>query len=149
LALPFRPMSQTDISLTPAEVDAAVAEAFPAAGEFTCVELGARHALVSRGIDRASSRPGGYVSGPAQFAMADTALWYLAFGVLDRIELMALTSDVDITYLRPATGDTLWARADLLSAGGRKIVGAVRVWCDDRDDAPSAVAKGAYVLPRG
>ena len=95
-----------------------------------------------------TARPGGFVSGPTQFGMADAALWYLVFGVLDRIELMALTSDLDITFLRPASGRELWARADLLSAGSRKIVGSVKVWCDDRIDAPSAVAKGTYVLPR-
>lgn len=109
--------------------------------------IGRDFALVRRDIDPAAARPGGLVSGPAQFAMADAALWYLSFGVLDRIELMALTSDMDISFLRPASGEVLWARAELLSAGSRKIVGAVRVWCDDREAAPCAVAKGTYVLP--
>lgn len=141
-------MTNGQLSLTASEVDSVVAEAFPAAAQASCVELSAGHVLIRREVDQTSSRPGGFVSGPALFAMADTALWYLVFGVLDRVELMALTSDVDITYLRPATGTVLWARADLLSAGSRKIVGAVRVWCDDGEGAPSAVAKGAYVLPR-
>ncbi len=46
-----------------------------------------------------------------------------------------------------ASGGVLWARADLLSAGSRKVVGSVRVWCDDARDRPSSVAKGTYVLP--
>ena len=133
---------------TPEAVDAAVRAAFPAAGEPGCVELGPRHALVRRAIDPTGARPGGLVSGPAQFAIVDTALWFLTFGVIGRIELMALTADVDVTFLRPASGEVLWARADLLSAGSRKVVGSVRVWCDDDEDRPTAVAKGAYVLPR-
>lgn len=136
--------------VTPAAIDTAVRAAFPGAtlASGGCVEVSPTHALVRRPVDVASARPGGFVPGPTQFGMADAALWYLVFGVLDRIELMALTSDLDITFLRPAAGEVIWARADLLSAGSRKIVGSVRVWCDDRIDAPSAVAKGAYVLPR-
>ena len=141
-------MGAIGMSLTAEMVDSAVAEAFPAAAQARTVGLGPTHALIAREVDAGASRPGGFVSGPAQFAMADTALWYLTFGVLDRVELMALTSDVDITFLRPATGTRLWARADLLSAGTRKVVGAVKVWCDDRESSPTAVAKGSYVLPR-
>lgn len=136
-----------DITLTCDEVNAAVHAAFPAAAGGSCVELSRSHAVAERPIDPAASRPGGFVSGPAQFAMADSALWFMTFGVLDRVELMALTADLDISFLRPASGSVLRARADLLSAGSRKIVGSVRVWCDDALDAPTAVAKGTYVLP--
>lgn len=129
------------------DVNAAVTAAFRGVPA-RCVEVSPRHALVRRAIDPARARPGGFVPGPVQFGLADAALWYLAFGVAGRVELMALTSDLDITFLRPAHGEVLWARADLLSAGSRKVVGAVRVWCDEREDAPSAVAKGAYVFPR-
>ena len=135
-------------SLTPEEVNAAVGAAFPGATGGPCHELGTGFAVVRRAIDPAAARPGGFVPGPVQFGVADAALWYLTFAVLDRVELMALTSDVDITFLRPAHGEVLWARADLLSAGSRKVVGAVRLWCDDAADLPCAVAKGTYVLPR-
>lgn len=141
-------MADPSRSVTPAAIDEAVGAAFPGASGGSCVEVGPSSALVRRAIDPAGARPGGFVPGPVQFGMADAALWYLVFGVLDRIELMALTSDLDITFLRPASGEVLWARADLLSAGSRKVVGSVRLWCDDRDDAPCSVAKGAYVLPR-
>lgn len=143
-------MGTNERSLTPEAIDEAVNAAFPGAtlASGGCVEVGSTHAVVQRPVDVAAARPGGFVPGPVQFGIADAALWYLVFGVLDRIELMALTSDLDITFLRPASGDVIWARADLLSAGSRKIVGSVKVWCDDRIDAPSAVAKGAYVLPR-
>lgn len=136
-----------DRALDPADVNAAVEEAFPGVPG-GCVEVSARHAVVRRAIDPERLRPGGFVSGPVQFGAADAALWFLSFGVVGRVELMALTSDIDITFLRPAHGSVLWARAELLSAGTRKVVGAVRIWCDDREDEPSAVAKGTYVLPR-
>lgn len=135
-------------ALDPATVNETVQAAYPAASGGACVAIGADFAVAQRPIDASAARPGGFVSGPAQFGMADAALWYLTFGVLGRVELMALTSDLDITFLRPAQGAVITARAELLSAGSRKIVGTVRVWCDDAVDRPSAVAKGTYVLPR-
>lgn len=134
-------------AIDPQVVNDAVRAAFPGASGGECVELGRDFAVGRLAIDGDRARPGGYVSGPTQFALADAVLWYLTFGVLGRIELMAMTSDADITYLRPAHGSMLWARADLLSAGSRKVVGSVRVWCDDRVEQPSAVVKGTYVLP--
>ena len=134
--------------LDPHQVNEAIDDAFPSAIAVRCVTLAPDHALVRCPIDPEGSRPGGFVPGPTQFALVDTALWYLTFGVVDRVELMALTADVDMTFLRPASGRMLWARADLLSAGSRKVVGTVRVWCDEAEDRPCAVAKGSYALPR-
>lgn len=134
-------------ALTPEGVDEMLAAEFPGTGN-SCVELGPTAALARRDIDDTTLRPGGYVSGPTQFALADAALWYLVFGVLGRVEPMALTSELSIRFLRPAQGSVLWARATLESAGSRSIVGSVRVWCDDRPDKPSATAQGTYVLPR-
>lgn len=134
--------------ITPEEINQAVAAAFPGSSGSSCVEVSPTSALVRIDLAGTNLRPGGFVPGPMQFAIADAALWYLTFGAIGRVELMALTSDLDITFLRPAHGSELWARADLLSAGSRKIVGAVTVWCDDRQEQPSAAAKGTYVLPR-
>ena len=93
-------------------------------------------------------RPGGFISGPTQFAVADAALWYLAFGALGRIEPMALTSELSIRFLRPAQGSVVWARATLDSVSRRNVVGTVRVWVDDRDAKATSVAQGTYALPR-
>lgn len=131
---------------TPDGVNRMLDEAFPGTGN-TCVEVGAAHSVARRDIEPAFLRPGGYVSGPTQFGLADAALWYLVFGAIGRVEPMALTSELSIRFLRPAQGATLWARASLESAGSRSIVGSVRVWCDDLEDRPSSVAQGTYVLP--
>ncbi|HEU5084408.1 MAG TPA: PaaI family thioesterase [Acidimicrobiales bacterium] len=135
-------------ALTPAGVNAMLEAEFPGTGN-VCVEVGATHALARREVDAGAIRPGGYVSGPTQFGLADAALWYLVFGVIGRVEPMALTSELSIRFLRPAQGSVLWARASLESAGSRSIVGSVRVWCDHDAARPSSVAQGTYVLPRG
>ncbi len=137
----------TPSELTPAAVNAMLDAEFPGTGN-VCVQVDPAHALARREVDAGSLRPGALVSGPTQFALADAALWYLVFGVIDRVEPMAVTSELSIRFLRPAQATVLWARADLQSAGRRSIVGSVRVWCDDNEDKPSATAQGTYVLPR-
>jgi acyl-coenzyme A thioesterase PaaI-like protein len=113
----------------------------------SCAEVGATFAVARRDVEEAELRPGGFVSGPSQFGLADAALWYLVFGATGRVEPMALTSELSIRFLRPAQGRVLWARATLESAGRRSVVGSVHVWCDDRSDKPTATAQGTYALP--
>jgi acyl-coenzyme A thioesterase PaaI-like protein len=127
-------------------VNEMIAASFPGSNN-TCTELGERHAIARRDVTDSEIRPGGYVSGPSQFGLADAALWYLVFGAIGRIEPMALTSELSIRFLRPAQGSVLWAKATLESAGRRSVVGSVHVWGDDRIDKPTATAQGTYALP--
>jgi acyl-coenzyme A thioesterase PaaI-like protein len=131
---------------SPHTVNEMIGQLFPGSNN-TCVELGADFAVARREIAEAELRPGAFVSGPTQFGLVDAALWYLVFGATGRIEPMALTSELSIRFLRPAQGSVLWARATLDVAGRRNVVGTVRVWCDDREDRPTATAQGTYVLP--
>jgi uncharacterized protein (TIGR00369 family) len=119
---------------------------FPGTNHF-CHELGDGFAVARHEVTDGALRPGGFISGPTQFGIADAALWYLAFTAIGRIEPMALTSELSIRYLRPAIGRILWARASLEAAGRRSVVGSVHVWVDDRGDRPTATAQGTYALP--
>jgi uncharacterized protein (TIGR00369 family) len=130
-----------------AEVNAMLAEHFPGASA-PCAELGPDYAVASTTVGELSIRPGGYVSGPTQFALADAALWYVTFVAIGRVEPMALTSELSIRFLRPAQGVRISARAELSAVTRRSVVGSVRVWMDDRSDKPTAVAQGTYALPR-
>ena len=109
------------------DVNLMLAEHFPGAGA-NCAELGDTYAVASTELNELSIRPGNYVSGPTQFALAD--------------------AELSIRFLRPAQGERLWARADLATATRRSVVGSVSVWMDDNSDRPTAVAQGTYVLPR-
>ncbi|MET0662783.1 MAG: PaaI family thioesterase [Ilumatobacteraceae bacterium] len=128
------------------DINRMVDELFPGSNN-SCTDVGATFAVARRDVEQAELRPGGFVSGPAQFGLADAALWYLVFGATGRVEPMALTSELSIRFLRPAQGRVLWARATLESAGRRSVVGSVHVWCDDRTDKPTATAQGTYALP--
>jgi acyl-coenzyme A thioesterase PaaI-like protein len=131
--------------LTPAAVNDAVSVAFPGSRS-RCVELGERYAIATVATGDGDIRPGGFIAGPTQFALADAALWFLVFGALGRIEEMALTSELSIRYLRPAIGTVLHARADLAAMSRRNVVGSVNVWTVDAAK-PTAVAQGTYALP--
>ena len=140
------PNVRSDAVPTAAEVNAMLAEMFAGTGN-ACAEIGPGFAVATCAIEPARLRPGGFASGPTQFGLADAALWYMVFAAIGRIEPMAMTSELSIRFLRPAQGATLWARAELESAGRRNVVGTVHVWCDDRVDKPTSIAQGTYALP--
>jgi len=133
------------VSPTPAEVNAFLAESFPGTGN-ECLEIGPRHALGRRITGPDTMRPGGFISGPTQFGLADAVLWYALFGAVG-IEPMALTSELSIRFLRPGQGSVLYARGELQAVGRRNVVGTVSLWVDDRTDRLVAVAQGTYVRP--
>jgi uncharacterized protein (TIGR00369 family) len=127
------------------EINELVGASFPGNRTTRCVEVGERHAVAEMHAAPDSIRPGQIVSGPAVFGLCDAALWYALFGAVG-LEVMALTSEMSIRFLRPARGEVLRARADLHLAGRRSVVGTVAVWTDD-PDRTVAVAQGTYVRP--
>ncbi len=131
--------------LTAGEINAFLKESFPGSGN-DCVEVGDGFAVARRMITPEVIRPGGFVSGPTQFGLADSALWYALFGTVG-IEPMAMTSELSMRFLRPAAGAVLYGRAELHQAGRRNVVGTVTLWMDDRRDKPVSVAQGTYVRP--
>jgi uncharacterized protein (TIGR00369 family) len=91
-------------------------------------------------------RPGGTVSGPSIFALADVAM-YLA--ILSRVGPVALavTTNCAIDFMRkPAAGRDLRANARLLKLGRTLAVGDVLVFSDG-EAAPVARAGLTYSLP--
>ena len=91
-------------------------------------------------------RPGGTVSGPSIFALADVAM-YLA--ILSRIGPVALavTTNCSIDFMRkPAAGRDLLAEARVLKLGRSLAVGDVLVFSDDAPD-PVARAGLTYSIP--
>lgn len=123
-----------------------VAEQFPGSG-YRCVELRDDSAVAEYDVLPEDVRPGGFVSGPAQFGIADGALWFLAFVALGRIEPMALTSELSIRFLRPAVGSRLVCRATLEAVNRRSVIGTARVWVDGMPDKVTATAQGTYAIP--
>lgn len=123
-----------------------VADLFPGSGT-RCVEIGDDYALAAYDVEDHNIRPGGFVSGPTQFALADSALWYVTFAALDRVEPMALTSELSIRYLRPAAGSRLLCRARLEAVSRRSVVGTFHTWVDGVPDKVTSTGQGTYAIP--
>lgn len=132
--------------IDPTLVNDMVRQAYPGS-RIQCTGVGPDVATATLVTSADDVRPGGYISGPTQFSIADAALWYLVFGAIGRFEPMALTSELSIRFLRPAIGPALYARAELASVGRRSVVGSVTVWAGDNAHRPSAIAQGTYARP--
>ena len=133
-------------SLTAEAINSAIAEVYPGTRN-RCVEVGDHFAVATIDVIEGDVRPGGFVSGPTQFALADCALWFLAFVALDRIEPMALTSELSIRFLRPAQGTRLVCRAQLEAQSRRSVVGTCHTWVDGSPDRITSTAQGTYAVP--
>lgn len=136
-------MSET---LTVDAVNAMLVEQFPGTTNY-CVELGDGWAVAGLDVNESNIRPGGFVSGPTQFGLIDSALWFVTFIALGRIEPMALTSELSIRFLRPAQGDRLLCRATIESVSRRSVVATAHVWADGRPDKITATGQGTYAIP--
>lgn len=91
-------------------------------------------------------RPGGTVSGPAMFGLADVAM-YLA--ILSRIGPVALavTTNCSMDFMRkPAAGRDLHAEARVLKLGKTLAVGDVLLFSEGQPE-PVARAGLTYAIP--
>ena len=99
-------------------------------------------------VDASDLRPGGTVSGPTLMALADVALYAAVLAEVGLVAL-AVTTDLNVHFLRkPQAGMPLWAKARLLTAGRRLVVGEVAVHSGPLGQGPQvAQAVGTYALP--
>lgn len=90
-------------------------------------------------------RAGGSVSGPSLMALVDAALYA---AVLTRLgmEPMAVTSDLNIRFLKRPPPEDLFADARILRMGRRQAVGEIVV--SGADGVPVVHATGTYALPQ-
>ncbi len=91
-------------------------------------------------------RPGNMVSGPTQMSLADTVAYVCIFTKLG-ITPMAVTSNLNMHFLRPCLGPLVRAEGTLLRLGRTQAVVEVRIYGEGHDD-PSAFATVAYALPK-
>ncbi|MEO0549952.1 MAG: PaaI family thioesterase [Pseudomonadota bacterium] len=129
------------------EVNAFYDSVFQGAGEQERVqEVRENYARVRQVVDNANLRPGGYINGPTQMAMADSAAYIAVFTRIG-IAPMALTSNLNINFMRPCIGEAVIAEAHLLKLGRTLAVISVDIRAEGSDKL-SAHAVVNYTLPR-
>jgi uncharacterized protein (TIGR00369 family) len=135
-----------DWKMDKAALNAFLHEAFPqVAGDFHVEEAGEALSLRLVVSDQ-HLRPGGTVSGPTMFALADVAL-YLA--ILQRLGPVALavTTNCAIDFMRkPAAGADLIGTARILKLGRVLAVGDVLIRSVGQE-GPVARASLTYSIP--
>ena len=91
-------------------------------------------------------RPGGTVSGPSMFALADVSLYLAILARLGRVAL-AVTTNCSIDFMRkPASGADLLCDCRLLKLGRQLAVGDALLYSEGQDQ-PVARAGLTYAIP--
>ena len=136
------------LKFTAPEMQAYMAEVFP--------ELGARFEVLAIEPFRLSARmvataadlrPGGTVSGPAIFALADCAFYMATLAMIGR-EALTVTTSCAIDFMRKPGPGALTAEARILKLGRTLSVGDVLVFSDGVE-GPVARAGLTYSIPPG
>lgn len=92
-----------------------------------------------------SLRPGGTVSGPTMFMLADTALYAAVLASVGP-KALAVTVNMSINFLKKPAPKDLIAECRLLKLGKRLAVGDVVIRSDGEEE-PVAHATGTYSIP--
>ena len=104
-----------------------------------------RFAVVRLVFHDSQLRPGGTISGPALMSLADTAMYMVLLAEIGPVEL-AVTTNLNINFLRkPGQADVL-AEARLLRLGKRLAVGDVLIYSEGERE-PVAHATVTYSVP--
>jgi uncharacterized protein (TIGR00369 family) len=135
--------------LTAAELEARLAAEFPEAfhpgSGLTIVEARPRAARVRLVPAEKSTRPGGTISGPTLMMLADVAVYIAVLASIGWVPL-AVTTNLNINFLKKPAPGALVADCQILKLGKRLAVGSVTIWAE-RDDEPVAHATSTYSIP--
>ncbi len=116
------------------------------AEEFEILDVSPMHLVLRALVDDKHLRPGGTVSGPTMFALADVAV-YLAILAMIGPKALAVTTNCAIDFMRkPKAHANLRAEARLLKLGRVLAVGDVLIFSEG-EEAPVARAALTYSIP--
>ena len=116
-------------------------------GEFTILELAERHLKVKLNIQDKHLRPGGTVSGPSMFSLADVSV-YMAIMAMIGPKPLAVTTGCSLDFMRkPVGGRDIIASCTLLKLGRSLAVGDVLIHSEGMYE-PVARATMTYSIPQ-
>lgn len=135
------------LKMTVAEVSALLDREFPQVSDhFTIEDLDVMRIRVRLNVGEAHLRPGGTVSGPSIFALADVAVYMCVLSMIGP-KALAVTTSCSIDFMRKPAADTdLIAECRLLKLGRVLAVGEVLIFSEGRAE-PAARASLTYSIP--
>jgi uncharacterized protein (TIGR00369 family) len=135
--------------LTPEELERRLAaefpEAFNAGSGLAILDVWYGGARVRQDFIASSKRPGGTISGPTIMALADVAAYVAILASIGWVPL-AVTTNLNINFLRKPEPGPLIAECRLLKLGKRLAVGDVAIRAEGGDDLV-AHATSTYSIP--
>jgi uncharacterized protein (TIGR00369 family) len=137
------------ILMTVAELERFLSEEFPQVfhreSGLSIEALWDRGGRVRQSYSEASIRPGGTISGPTMMALADFAMYVAVLSAIGPVPL-AVTTNLNINFLRKPGPRDLLADAHLLKLGRRLAVGEVTIRSEGEDE-PVAHVTSTYSIP--
>jgi uncharacterized protein (TIGR00369 family) len=132
-----------------AELNAFLREAYPQLNSdyaaYEVMEVTAEGALVRLHADERHLRPGGTVSGPSLFTLADIGGYVCALSRIGR-EALAVTTNLDINFVRKAQAGPIDGRCRILKLGRSLMVFDIDIIAG-ADQHTVAHATGTYSIP--
>ncbi len=98
-------------------------------------------------FDESRLRPGGTVSGPAMMELADFAMYVAVFSAVGP-QPLAVTTNLNINFLRKPARADLIADARLMKVGKRLVVGEVGIFSEGGSEEPVAHVTATYSIPQ-
>ena len=133
--------------MTIPEMEQFLEEVFPqVGGDFAIDHIGENEVSMRLLTAKRHLRPGGTVSGPAMFALADVSV-YVAVMAMIGPQALAVTTNCSMDFMRkPIAGVDLVSTCRLLKLGRVLAVGDVLLYSEG-EDAPVARASMTYSIP--
>jgi uncharacterized protein (TIGR00369 family) len=142
-------MTESGTVLDVAGIETYLHDVFPQmygnSDEWIVEAVGPMTARLRLPVDDKHLRPGGTISGPTMFTLADLAL-YVAILAQIGPQGLAVTTNLSINFLRKPPLADLVADCRLLKLGARLAVGEVWITSGGEGD-PVAHATGTYSIP--
>ena len=135
------------VVMTKEDMEQFLNDVFPqVAGDFGVDHIGENQITMRLFANEKHLRPGGTVSGPAMFGLADVCV-YMAIMAMIGPKALAVTTNASIDFMRkPVAGVDLVAQCRLLKLGRVLAVGEVLLFSEGVTD-PVARASMTYSIP--
>ena len=133
--------------MTAEEMSIWLEEIFPQVkGDFVVEHVDGVNTVMRMLVQERHLRPGGTVSGPSMFALADVAAYVATMACIGK-EALTVTTNCSLDFMRkPDAGKELIAKAQLLKLGRSLSVTSILIYSEG-SEAPVARANMTYAIP--
>jgi uncharacterized protein (TIGR00369 family) len=116
-------------------------------GKYMVIEAaGGRQSRTRLRLNERNLRPGGTISGPAMFSLADFGIWVAIIAEIGERGIGAVTTNLNINFLAKPEARDILAHTKLVKLGKRLAVGEIEIYLEGGSDMV-AHATSTYSLP--